>query len=655
MPRPSNLVETEILLKGGFFPSVPDVAPGGLQETINAGSNVWVRPKGKIEVARGLLEVSSQNVGARLFAADIQRASIEGGLSGSRLPYAGFLRYQNACLFFLSEETDAQVYLDEAAIPGLTTASSPGKLRVAIPDGLGGYNTFDAGFDKPIPSLVQLSPNFGVRDMKGAIGIAIARWRSQTPAIGPPSDVEYFDVPPGTNSVIGVQLPAAVSGQDGWIVAGTRWGDRSGTLRIVRYVYTVPRGTFTATNGSPNLTAGVGTRWTFDLGRADGVVIDGGAYLIDNITADGTAVLTSNFTGSTGAGKTMTIATIGSEWYDGELGKLVSRDVQAPFRAAGVLGYGGRVFIWGVPDTQGVESSLPTGNAILAMEENNPEHCGLLAIVTASGSDLVNVLAGDGPMYLMTTTSLEVVNFTGSADTPFVIRIVAEPGFKDATNGCLYKDYFYGYSNKPLRTRARENIDVEFGEAVLDNMADWTGRVIVREDPDNAAVLYIHDDGNASEVIPWMTQFEQWGPPINFSARIVDAAVVNGHLYVTYLDSGVYRVNQWEGGSGIGGTRYAATQFLDPNRLNSNRLKQLTPVGKLTSLSVYRVQPGEAVPDVTDLGQAAATFPLSDTANMSEPPIYTNIAGQAYAFRFNFGEEGTFSKLVVGGLPRGSK
>ena len=653
MPTPDQLASIEIDLSLGYYPSAPALSPEDLQRTIRAGSNVWLRPKGKIEVANGLLELSTTNVGARIFAADTQRAVIDGGLVGSRLPYAGLLRYQNAVLFFLSENTSSQVYLNETAVAGLTTSASAGRLRIGIPDGLGGHTTVDAGFDKlPAPSLT-ITASAGVKDMKGAIGIAFSRWRSKTNAIGPPSDIVYSNIPPNTNSTIGFGFPALVSGQDGWVVSGTRWGDRSGVLRVVRYIYSAPVGTFTATNGSPTLTLGIGTRWNRDLARRDGIIIDGVLYQISSITSDTELILTGNFTGSTGSGKTLTVNGPNCEWYDGELGALVNRDIQKPPRAAGVLQYGGRVFIWGVGDTTVLDGALSTGPAILAMEENNPEHCGRLAIVAQSGSDLVNVLAGDGPMYLMTTTSLEVVNFTGDGQTPYTIRVVAEPGFKAATNGVLYKDWFYGFNNRPLRTRARENIDVQFAEPVWGDMASWdAARVIVAVDPKNEAVLYMYDNGSTTVVIPWLTQQERWNPPLNFGARITDTQVVNGVLDVTYLTGGNYRVNQWEGGSGIGGTRYVASQYYDTNSLQRGRLKRLVATGKMGSVSVYAAIPDSPVPDVSNLGAADATFLLSDVSK-TEPEIHTNIEGRALAFRADFSSnDGSFDKLMARGTPR---
>lgn len=665
MPKPDRFTDFLINFEAGYFPSSPALSPEGLQGTIRAGSNCWRRPQGKIEVAKGLLQTSSTNVGARLFAADIQRASIAGGLVGDILPYAGFLRYQNAAFLYLSENTSAQVYLDEVAITGLTTSATPGRLRVAIPDGLGGYNVFDAGFDKPILSSSDISVFtagagvLGQKAMSGAMGVAIAPWRTKTNAVGPPSEVIYNDIAPSGSVMIRIDPPPAVSGQDGWIYCATKWNDRSGALWVFRHVYLTPRGTFTATNGSPNLTAGIGTFWNLDLYRGDLIDIGGTGYEISNITSDTTATLAANFTGITGSGKTMTIGVMAGNWYNSELEIPVSRDIVRPPRAAGVLQYGKqRVFLWGVPDTTTASPTAATGNVILACAEGNPEHVldpAVFAIVTQSGSDLVNVLAGDGPLYLLTTTSLEIVSFDGGPDTPYTIRTVAEPGFVAGTNAALYKDWLYFFNGRPGRTRARENIDVVFAQPVWEDMRDWDpARVIVAVDPLNDAILYMYDDGSTTVVLPFMAQLNVWGPPLNFPARIIDTAVVNGKLYVTYLSGGDYRVNEWEGGTGIGGVRYVASQYYDPDMLKTSRLKKVTVVGKVGTLYIYAVTPDAEVPDVSDTGAAVASFALSNAANKRELAVRTNIRGDAFAFRLEFSSnDGTFDKMVVGGLPHG--
>jgi len=659
MPEPANLNTIEVAFTRGYFPRAAVFAPNGLQSTILAGSGVLLRPGGKLEVANGLNQVSSTNVGARIFAADTQRASIAGGLVGDLLPYASVVRYQNTVLFYLSQDTSAQVYLNETSVSGLTTSSTAGRLRVAVPDGVGGYNVFDAGFDKPVLTSADVTVltagagTFGQRTLTGQVGVAVAPWRSKTNAIGPPSEIVYNNISPTGSTLIRIDPPNAVSGQDGWIFCGTRSADQGGGIRVVRYVYLTPRGTFTATNGSPSLTLGVGTFWTRDLRRGDQVTIDGGAYEIGDFVAETSCTLTSNFTGTTGAGKTMTLNTMAANWYDTELGALISRSVQRPRRAAGLAKYADRLFLWGIPDTVTASPTDVTGNALGAMLDDNPEHLGDLFIGTASGSNLVNVLASDGPLYLMTTTGLELLNFTNDPQKPYNLRIIAEPGFAAATNGVLYVDYFYFYNNRPGRTRAEENIDVEFARDVLKEMENWNpARVVLAVDPKNSAVLFIHDDGEATTVIPWMAQENVWGAPLNFSARIIDAQVVNGTLYVTYLSGGNYRVNEWEGGAGIGGSPYAVCQYIDGRQLNRNRLKSFVANGKIDSLDVFAVLPDTPIPDVTNAGQAAANFPLSDTAEQSEAEQFTNIEARGFAFRFNFSNGGDFQSFVARGTPR---
>jgi len=655
MPTPNNLNSIEIEFSAGYFSSTPALAAEALQRSIRRGSNVWLRPLGGIVVADGPLQISTQNVGTRIFASDIQRASIAGGLISNRLPYAGFLRYANAALLFLSENTNAQVFLNEVAISGLTTSTTAGRLRVAIDNGVGGYNVFDAGFDKPqlFPGDISLVASAGVKGMSGFIGVAIVPWRSKTNAWGPPSDTQYNNIQPGTNTVIQLNTPGAVTGQDGWIIAGTRWGDQSGELQVIRYAYLTPRGTFTATNGSVNLSLGINTKFTVDLARGDFVAIDGGSYQIATINSDTLATLTTNFTGATGAGKTMFIDNFAVEYYDAELGMSITRDVFRPPRAAGVLQYAGRVFLWGIPDTAGIPTSLPTGNTIMPMLDSNPEHVGLLFIVTASGSDLVNVLAGDSPMYLMTTTDLEVVANTGNPEIPFIVRTIAEPGFKSSTNGAMYRDFFYGFNNRPLRTRADANIDVEFAQPVWSDMEFWDAtRVVVAVDPENEAVLFCYDNGTSTVIIPFMPQLGVWGPPHNLPARLFDAQIVNGTLYVTLSNGANVRVNQWEGGTGTPGSEmYVASQYYDASLLNRNRLKNLKASGKINTISVFAALPGAAVPDVRNLGQAAAIFPFSNFDSL-EPELFTNIHGNAFAFRVDFSDNsGRFEKMIARGTP----
>lgn len=661
MPTPKGLTPVEILFSGPYYPILPATAPGALVGSIRRGSNVWRDPGGKTRVAKGLMQTSSTNVGARIFASDIQRAVIAGGLDGTRLPFAGFLRYENACLYFLSEETSAQVYLDETAATGVVTASESGRLRVSIPDGGGGYDTFDAGFEAPaLPNGTDAigtgSLPTGRVKMEGFIGIAAARWRIATNAIGPICSPTYVDLPPSlTGNSLQFRFDLAgnepIAGQDGYVLAGSRWNDQSGEMHIVRFVRVDPPGTFAATNGSANI-VGTGTQWLRDLRNGDTAEFDGGpgGDIIANVTSDTTATLLSPWGGSTSGGHTIEIIRAAESWADGDLGEIVFRDIIAPPPAAGVTQYAGRVLVWGC---FGGDDN-PTGPVLLPMLDDNPEHCFIRGIHTDSGGDLINVLGADGPLYLMTTRGLEIVTVTNDPLAPYNIRQIVTPGFKATTNGILFGDYFYGFNGRPFRTRASQNIDLEFAAEVKSDMEAWDPqRVIIEGDPKNQAVLYIYDDTSSTTVIPFMAEQEQWNPPIFFSGRFMDAAMVDGDLYITVLSGGNTRVNRWEGGTGIGGTRFTSSQFYDPNFLKSNRLKYLDIVGKCGSLSVYAVTSDADPPDVGDLGEAAATFTLGDTSK-KEPQIRTNIRGDAYAFRVDFtSNDGYLDKIVANGIPRG--
>lgn len=660
MPTPNGLTPREILFNGPYFPSLPSTAPGALVGTIRRGSNCWRDPGGKIRVAKGLLEMSSTAVGARLFAADIQRASIAGALVGSRLPFAGLLRYENAVLLYLSENTDAQVYLDEVAVAGLTTSATAGRLRVAVPDGVGGFDVFDSGFEKPTIGDFPTTVTVGVKPVEGMVGVARARWRTSTNAIGPVSEIAYFDFVPDsgfTSRVLDVATgPDGVelaTGADGWVYYGTRWDDLSGALQVVRYVYGTLPGTFTLTSADATV-VGIGTTWTRDLRPFDTFSIDsasGTSVQVLSITSDTEIELTTPWAGSTGSGHIGIMDTAAAEWYDSELlDDFGERDIIRPPAAAGVIQYAGRVLIWGCYGGEG----NPTGSVILPMLEDNPEHCFIRGIRTDSGGDLVNVLGADGPLYLMTTLGLELVTLTGDPNTPYNVRQIVQPGFKAATNGILFGDYFYGFNGKPLRTQASKNIDLVFAAEVLSDMEGWDPeRVVIAGDPKNQAVLYIHDETVRTKVVPFMTQQEQWGSPIYFTGRFLDQAIVGGDLYVTVLDGSDITVNRWEGGAGIDGERFVASQYYDPDQLKQIRLKVLDIVGKCGSLSVYAVTPDTDPPDVGDLGAATATFALSDTSK-KEPEIRTQIAGDAFAFRVDFtSNDGYLDKIVASGLSRG--
>lgn len=553
-----ELIEFDIT--GGYWPSTSAYPPPQFLNTIKAGKNVWLRPGNLLQVARDVLQLSATTVGNRIFALNDDRAEIAGALVSQRLPFSGIIRYLGGVLFFVSEQTGQQVYINETAVAGLTTASSANILRVAVPDGVGGYNVYDAGFEKPTTPTVATAGG-GAKAMTGATGVALCAWRTTTNAISRPSEITYNTLAVG--SVIRITLPSAVSGQDGWIYAGTAPGDTSGTLRIVRYIRITPRGTFTATNGSVNITAGVGTFFNQDLRVGDVVTINAASYTIATVTSQTTATLTANFAGATGAGKTMTITTAQAEWYSGELGDLVEFDVFKPPKAAGVLQFMGRAFIFG---TDGESTTAVTGPGIRLMLDDNPEHVGLSALSTVYGDDILNVLAANDmrarTCYIMTQNTLEVFELTDDPDAPYRIRVIRQPGFGNPKAGVVYQDVFYGFSRQPFRTTTDGNIDTSFGQTIADDMRrNLIFDAVLGVDQTNEAVLFSGYTGpvtNTSIVWAFHPSLGGWSPPIYITGQITDFVTVSGTTYAVI--SG--KANQWDAiGASFFTDAYIQTQY----------------------------------------------------------------------------------------------
>lgn len=651
-----ELQELSLPVIGGYAPNVPAIGcPQMYQNTFRAGLNCWPRAGGRVEVANGAAQTSATNVGARLFQYGTQRASIEGALVSGRIPYAGLLRYQNAAMIYLSELTSKQVYLDETAASGVTTSATAGMLRVAI--NTGSWSVYDAGFDRPTLSAGSVTTSTtGVNSMNGSTGVTLAAWRTKTNAISAPATIVYSSMNSSTANIMLVALPSAVSGQDGWVMGGTNWGDASGNARVVRYIRIAPRGTFTATNGSANITAGSGTFFTQDLRPYDVITIDAASYTVLSVTSDAALTLTANFGGSTGSGKTATITTAAGDWRNGSLGELLNQDVAKPVKAAGVFSYAQRVFLWGC---YGQDSSAVTGPAIVPLWDSNPEHISIApnaVILTANGDDIMNVLPGETRLYVMTPNTLESVTFTGSEDAPYKVRVLYQPGFAAAMNGIVFKDRFYGYSERPLRTTVDDNIDVEFGVGVISDMRSWTSsRVVLAADPRNEAVLYCHYDGSSTTtVIPYLVNLGIWGVPHQVTGQVVDSTIVNGLAYLVVIVSSNYRVYGWEQGTaGSASTPYVATQFLDAGSVLSRKaVKSIGVSGKVSYVRAYRIAPGGTYPDLTSTGAATASFTMS-SSEKTEKEIRTHIPDcRAVAVRVDFPTSGSLDALSLRGYAK---
>src|SRR5689334_4497146 len=111
-----------IEFRNGYWPASKFDDLTNPRFVIRAGENLWPRADGRQEMIGGLGGplTSGAIAGLRIFAADSQRAEILGSLIAGRLPYADLVRYANSALFFLSEQANQQVYLDEVAQSGVT-------------------------------------------------------------------------------------------------------------------------------------------------------------------------------------------------------------------------------------------------------------------------------------------------------------------------------------------------------------------------------------------------------------------------------------------------------------------------------------------------------------------------------------------------------
>jgi hypothetical protein len=636
---------------GGYWPSSSDFPPQELWNTIKAGLHVWLRPGNKLQVARGPAQTSATNVGARLFAVNTDRGSIAGGLVSGRLPFASILRYDGAVLFYLSEITSQQVFLNESALAGVLTSSTAGRLRIAVPDGLGGHNAYDSGFDPvQLPSGNVTTLATGTKQMKGDTGVALCAWRTITDAIGPPSEIVYKTLTPGSADVLKILLPAAASGQDGFIYAGTRTGDRSGALQVVRYVYIQPRGVFDISAGGV-MTGVANTRWMRDLRVGDDVLIGANTGTVATITGDGAATL-SGWGGGALSTQTMTLTSVAAEWYDDERGVLVDRDVQRPPLALGVFQFGDRVFLWGT-----YQPGVTSRNTITPMLDSNPEHVGLFNIKTAYGNDLLNVMPGDQTIWLMTRNTLESLNLNGDAQKPYTVRAYeGVNGFASPKCGVVYRNRFYGYTGGgPFRTVTDADIDVDFAQAVIMAMPWGDGRnVVLAVDPVYEAVLYCHYEPpippfveGTTTIIPYMAQLGKWGPDHQITGQVTDWAVVNGALYlVVVTSSGNYRVQTWEGGSGRTDA-YVASQYV--NSADRWKLKRIVFTGRASTIKAYVARIGAPPTDVRAALGADATFTLPGGLFV-HPEIFTDLGdGRGLALRVDFPVSGEFQKLIARG------
>lgn len=645
---------TVFSVSGGYRPSQsiagPDVSPNVLYR----GQNLWLRPFGRLVPSKGALQRSVTSTGPRIFPLDIYRGEIAGALIGGKLPKSSLVRY-NRALFFVSEEVSKQIYVNESTsspytMTSVTTSATAGKLRVALLNGTT-YTAHDAGLVAPSSAGTISVETGGSKSMDGIVSILACAKRIATETISNPSPVNVQTLSASGNNRIRVVLGTAATGQDSWLFGGSYWGQGNfGPWRLIREVRITVEGTVTYTNGV-NTVSGSGTRFTRDLRNGDLITIAATPYYV-KVLSDTSLELYSDASLSTGAnfGSTTGVyATSPTEvvldWRNGELTDLIEFDNDEPPLIDGLMLFNNVPFGW-------------KGNILYPSKIGNPESFPrVYARSTQTGADIVSALAGDARIFLLTTNGLEVVTFTQNPTDPFLIRQAWSFGFSSPTQavvaeGTLFAAVGTASGVKVVRTRVDDSPDLEFSAPVESDMASWNvSNVVMGVDPTNGAILVMHYDGvSTTTVIPFMLQQGVWGLPIHVTGQVTSAATVNNTCEIVIKSGADFLTYQWEGGTGASTSAYVAFPFMDKDGLRQT-IKSLKFTGNADTLYIYKAEPGIAVPDVTETGNAIVSLPL-ECQLMHQNILFTNVPNaQSFSVRVDsYGAAAVITEVVVSGL-----
>ena len=655
---------------GGYRPSQsyggPDVSPNVLFR----GANYWLRPFGRLVPVKGVIQRSATSFGPRIFPLDTYRGLIAGSMIDNsmtgpngeyydikRVPKSSLVRYNNA-LFFLSQETSKQIYINEDTsspfvLTGVTTSSVSGKLRVALLSGTT-YTAHDAGLPIPASTGTVSTESGGTKSMDGIVSIVACAKRIGTETLSNPTAANVQTMTAAGPNRIRVELPTAINGQDAWLYGGSYWGQGNyGPWRLVREVRVTVEGTITYTNGV-NTVSGVNSRFARDLRSGDKVLVGATPYYVKVVSdtslelySDAALTTSAPFAASTGT-YTTTVKEIVLDWRNGELTDLIEFDNDEPPILDGLMLFNNVPFGW-------------KGSTLYPSKIGNPESFPrIYARSTQTGANIVTAMAGDARMFLLTTNGLEVVTFTQNPADPFLIRQAWSFGFSSPTQAVVAEGTLFaavGTVNgvKIVRTRVDDSPDLEFSAPIESDMASWRAdRVVMGLDPANGAVLAMHYDGTSTTtVIPYMLQQGVWGLPIQISGQVTSAATVNNSCEIVIKSGANYQVYQWEGASGADTQSYVAFPFLDKDGLRQT-IKAIKFTGNADMLYIFKAEPGIPIPDVTDVSKAIAALPLADTLQ-HQNIIYTNVPNaQSFSVRVDSAGNGALiTEVVVAGVING--
>ena len=597
----------------GYRPGQSKAGPDANPNTIYRGSGYWIRAGGLLKPCRGALQMSAVALGPRIWPLDIYRGEILGSLVGGRLPKEALVRYQASALFFLSENVNQQVMINESIstpfdMTGVTTSPIPGKLRVAVQDGIT-FTVYDAGLDAPPSMGVATAEVGGTKGMTGRVSIVAAAKRTSTETVGNPTAAFVADLTAAGNNRIRVVPIAMAAGQTTWVYGGTYWnrGDQ-GPWRVIREV--TPNLIADATNGGNTVFTANASRF---LRPGDQVLIDGVTYYVANATpptdttftlaSDPAGAVTTPFLGATGV-YPMVVTEVALDWRDGEIGApdnpLIEFDNDIPPPFDGLMLFNNIPFGW-------------KGNEIFPSKIGNPEAFPTKRRrMTQSGADIIHVLAGNARIYVMTTAGLEIVTFTQLESDPYYLRQVWAFGFSSPTQGVVADGIFYGAIGtengvKIIRTREDDSPDLNFSADVEADMIGWNvENVVMSVDPTNGAVLATHNDGVNSETIPFMIQLGFWSPPQPITGRVYASATVQNNCEFIVFNGTDFLFVRHEAGNGTG-DKFAAWPFLDaPAPGFRKTIKRVQVIADADFLDIYTASPAEGFPDLE--------FELPDTS-----------------------------------------
>jgi hypothetical protein len=195
---------------------------------------------------------------------------------------------------------------------------------------------------------------------------------------------------------------------------------------------------------------------------------------------------------------------------------------------------------------------------------------------TSKGEGVVDVIGGQGRMYVATENALNIVDLNGRDEgLPLTCRPFWRAGFKRQQQCVFVNGQIYGFTGRgPTRSAADGNEGAEehiFAARVRDKMAAWRPEyVLVAEDPKNRAVVYFHANDRqvggfwVTECLAYMLESESWSAPMTLKAASADLTVtsanaVAGKLYFSTPSEDIY---EWDAGtSSI--DWFLASQYLD--------------------------------------------------------------------------------------------